>query len=221
MIETLLADGLVSGPANKIATFAIKSLAVAGGGLIGYCLGWIVATLIDRWLFAKKSPPQLKKAVCIVSGVAVAVLLAIILFGGGGDGLFGGGGSGNNDGKGTNTPEDKGKQPPEVKPKDDTKKPPEKIEPKPPEPKATPGDVRIAILGGADVRDGKFYLVNEDPTPKTFDELKATLEALRAKSKEEVTLVFRFTKEQLGDNHPEMKKLTAWVKQTKLLNRFE
>ncbi len=219
MCETLFADALGSGLSGKVAGYAIKALAVGGGLLVGYALGIGVAWALDRWVFAHKAPPQLKKLCGLLAGVALAILVALIVFGEGGGGLFGGGSGG--DSKGTPTPTEKGKEPPApVTPKEDVKVPP-KVEPKPPDPKATPSDVRIAILSGADVRDDKFYVIDPDPAPKTFEELKTVIDARRASAKNEPALVLRYAKEPLSDSHPEMKRLSAWVKEAKLTSRFE
>ncbi len=220
MCESLFADGLGSGLGEKVAGYAIKALAVAGGFLVGYGLGRGVAWALDRWVFAHKAPDQLKRAVAIVSGVALAVIVALVVFGEGGGGFFGGGGGG--EGKGTPTPDGKEKQQPApVTPKEEPKVVLPKVEPKPPDPKPTPGDVRIAILGGTDVRDGKFYVIDEETTPKTLDEVKKWIADRRTNPKNEPVLVLRFAKERLSDSHPEMKKLDAWLKESKLLSRFE
>ena len=219
----MFADALGSGLGEKVAAYAIKCLAVGGGFLVGYFAGRAVAWALDRWVFAQKAPDQLKKAVGIVCGVALAVIVALVVFGDGGSGLFGGGGgAGEDKGKGTQTPDEKGKTPaPPVTPKEEPKVVVPKAEPKPPDPKPTPGDVRIAILGGTDVRDGRFYVIDEETTAKTLDEVKKSVAERRERTKTEPVLVFRFAKEKLSDTHPEMKKLTAWVKETKLLSRFE
>lgn len=227
MCETLFADALGSGLSGKVAGYAIKALAVGGGLLVGYALGIGVAWALDRWVFAHKAPPQLKKLCGLLAGVALAILVALIVFGEGGGGLFGGGGGSGGDSKGTPTPTEKGKEPPApVTPKEDVKVPP-KVEPKTPDPKATPGDVRIAILSGTDVaesKDGKevrYYLIGDDTTPKSLNELKKAIADRRAGTKEELVLVFRFTKEPLSNNFTPMKLLSAWLKEAKLTIRFE
>jgi hypothetical protein len=145
MFDTLLADGLASGAGEKLATFVVKCLAVAGGFLVGYFVGGAVAWALDRWVFAHKAPEPLKKAVSMVAAVALAILVALIVFGEGGSGLFGGG---SGDGKGTPAPDDnKGKAaptpPPEQK-KDE--QPPKKDDPPKTPVSPMPGDVRITIL---------------------------------------------------------------------------
>ena len=110
MFDTLLADGLASAAGERIAAFVVKCLAVAGGFLVGYFIGGVAAWALDRWVFAQKAPDQLKKAVSIVFAIALALLVALIVFGEGGSGLFGGGGG---DGKGTPSQDDaKGKAAP-------------------------------------------------------------------------------------------------------------
>ncbi|MBP3953709.1 hypothetical protein J8F10_00135 [Gemmata sp. G18] len=222
MCETLIADGFASGLSEKLAGYVIKCLAVGGGFLVGYFVGGAVAWALDRWVFAHKAPVQLKKLCSFLCGLVLAIIVALIVFGDGGGGLLGGGGA-PGDGKGTPAPEDKGKQQPTppVPPQDDPKIVLPKVEPKPSDPKPTPGDVRVAILSGADVRDGKFYVLDSEATPKTFDELKKAITDRRANTKIELTLVFRFAKDPLSNSHPEMKRLSAWVQESKLRFRYE
>lgn len=216
MLDTLLADGIASDASNKLAEYVIKGLAVGGGFLVGYFLGGAVAWALDRWVFAHKAPPVLKRACALLSGVVLAIIVALIVFGSGGSGLFGGGGTGDKKGIG----EDKDKpQQTTTPPRDQQKTEPPKIEPQV-EPKPTPGDVRVAILSGSDVSDGKFYTLDTVSTPLTLDELKKAI-AERPKDKPAPVLVFRFTKDRLSNSHPEMKRLTAWVQEAGLQNRFE
>lgn len=220
MFDTLLADGGLAGAAGeKIATFVVKCLAVAGAFLVGYFVGGAVAWALDRWVFAQKAPDQLKKAVSVAAAVALAIVVALVVFGDGGNGLFGGGGG---DGKGAPSANDKGKTAPAPAPepkKDDTPK--KKDEPPKPPPKPTPGDVRVAILSGDDVRDGRFYVIDDDSAAKTFEEFKQAITDKRNATKTELTIVFRFKKEPLSDNHPAVRRVVGWVNEAKLLNRFE
>lgn len=220
MFDTLLADGLASAAGEKVATFVVKCLAVGGGFLVGYFLGGAVAWALDRWVFAQKAPEPVKKAVSIVFALALALLVALIVFGEGGRGLFGGG---SGDGKGTPSQDDtKGKvapTPPEVK-KDDT--PPKKDEqPKPP-PIPTPGDVRVAILTGDDVKDGRFYLIDGDPTPKNLAEFKEEILKRRKESKPELKqVIFRFKKEKLSQDHPAVRNVVTWLSASGIGAPFE
>jgi hypothetical protein len=219
MFDTLLADGIVSGASDRVAAFVVKCLAVAGGFLVGYFLGGVTAWALDRWVFAQKASAPVKKAVSWVFAVALALLVALIVFGDGGNGLFGGGGTG--DGKGTPTPDDGKGKPPEA-PKEKKDDQPTKKDERPKTP-VTPmaGDVHVAILGGDEVRDGRFYLIDDDPAPKTFDEFKDVINARRKTAKGDLRILFRFKKEPLSDNHPAVRRVVDWVNQEKLTNRFE
>jgi hypothetical protein len=214
----LFADG-VTGMGERLAVLAIKCLAVGGGFLFGYVIGLLVAKALNRWAFASKAPDTLKRLCGIVSGVLCAILVAVVVFGEGGGGLFGSG-KGTGDGDGPPAAKDKDKGAPEPpEPKEPPKKPPEKQ--KPPDPKPTPGDLRVSILSGTDVKDGRFYSIEGDAAPKAFDEFCAAILARRKEAKTELTLVFRFQSEPLSENHPAVRRVVAWVSEQKLLNRFE
>ncbi len=104
-------------------------------------------------------------------------------------------------------------------PKEDLPKPPtKKDQPKPP----TLGDVHVTILGGSEVQAGRFYQIDDDPTPKTFEGVQEdVIDAKRKASKTELTIIFRFKKDALSDTHPAVQQAVKWVNEEKLLNRFE
>ena len=210
MFDSLIADGLGSGLGEKVAGYVIKGLAVAGAFLIGYFLGRIVAWGLDRWVFANKAPDPLKKAVALLTGVALAILVALIVFGEGGSGLFGSGG-GDGQGKGQPTPADNGKAPPVPTPE------PKKDEPKKDEPPKTPlppapGDVRVTILPSDEVKEGRFYLIDGDPVPKNFGEFKTAITARRKDAQPELKqVVFRFKSERFSQNNPVVRDVVMWL----------
>jgi hypothetical protein len=223
MFEPLLADGIASGAGEKLATYVVKCLAVGGGFLVGYFLGGAIAWALDRWVFAHKAPAQLKKLVSFGAGLALAIVVALIVFGEGGSGLFGGRGS-EGEGKGTTTSDDKGKTTPAetVPPKNET--PPKKNEKtKPPELPPTPGDVHVVILSGAEVKEGRFYRIEGESVPKTltFNEFRDAIIAKRKASKSALILIFRYQGDGLPEDHPEIRRLNAWLDEAKLTRRFE
>lgn len=223
MFDALLADGIASGAGDKLATFVVKCLAVAGGFLIGYFLGGVLAWALDRWVFAQKAPEPLKKAVSWVAAVAAALLVALIVFGEGGSGLFGGGGTG--DGKGTPNPDDtKGKSPPvepEPKKKDDVP-PKKKDETTQPSPTPQPGDVRVTILTGDEAKGGRYYLIDGDPTPKKIDEFKEAILARRKDAKPELKqVIFRFKKDVFPLDHPIIQDAALWLGSVKIGVNYE
>lgn len=164
----------LAGASDRLADLALNCLAVAGGFLAGHVLGGLIAWGLDRWVFAKKSPDFVKKLVQVVCAIAVAILVALIVFGKGGGS---GGGSGDGQGKGSGDPSD---TPGKTDPKADDKRPPVKVEPpRPAEVDTTTPQVRVTFLGGdaAQPVAGKFYYLGDEPVLKTFDEVKAAVEA--------------------------------------------
>ena len=158
---------------ETLAQFALNCLAVAGGYLAGHVGGGLVAWGLDRWVFARKSPDFVKKLARIVCGVALAILVALIVFGKGGGT---GGGSGDGQGKGSGDPASTGKADPKAA---DDKRPPVKVEP----PKAADVDtsipqVRVTFLGGeaSDKAADKYYYIGDEQVLRTFDEVKAKVE---------------------------------------------
>jgi hypothetical protein len=210
MYTSLFAD-VTSGMADKVAAYAIRGLAVGGGFLLGYALGKGVAWALDRWVFAHKAPDQLKKACALLSGVAVAVLVALVLFGEGGNGLFGGGGTG--DGKGS--PDQKGKADPTRadRTKDDSVPQPKPVDPVTP-PKPADAVIRVTVLGGSDVPG---YLLDDETKPKTFAELKDAVAARKAKEQGALGLALYFrptNAPSLDPPHYSIGQLTRWAGDT-------
>jgi hypothetical protein len=222
MFLLLLADGITSSAGERLAAFTVKCLAVGGGFLVGYFIGTAAAWALDRWVLAHKSPPQLKKIVSILAGLALSIVVALIVFGEGGNGLFGGGGS-QGAGTGAASSESTTTTPPiapTIAPKIE-EQPKKDAPPRPLPALPTAGDIRIRILSGDEVHDGKFYLIDGEDAAKTLEELSSTTAARRAASKTELTLIFRFKNEPLSDNHPAIRSLDAWLKDAKLNNRRE
>lgn len=219
MFESLFADGLVSGVSDKIAAFVVKCLAVGGGFLVGYFLGGVIAWALDRWVFAQKAPASVKKAVSWVAAIALALLVALIVFGEGGNGLFGGGGKG----EGAQTQDENGKaKTPAAEPKKEEITPKKDETPKQPPPKPTPGDVHVTILGGNEVKDGRLYVIDDNPTPKNFEEFKQAILERQKNTKAPLMIIFRFDeKNPLSDKNPNVRRAVDWVNQQKLANRFE
>src|SRR5437868_4392587 len=95
---------------QNIGNFVVSGLAVAGAGVIGYLLTLLLLWLISKFAFDKKLPKPITRFVCILGGVAVALLVAGLLFHGGGGGGWGFG-PGFGFGTGSGTGEEKQKQP--------------------------------------------------------------------------------------------------------------
>jgi hypothetical protein len=162
-----------SGMTERIVAIASKCLAVGGGFLLGYCLGIVVVWGLDRWLFARKTPDVVKRVCKNLLGLIVAILVALVVFGEGGNSLFGGGGG---DGKGT---------PGSVDSKD-AGKPVTSTEPKvtPPTPVPKQPDARdidsvfvipVTIYGGTRVTEDRYYQLGTDSTLQTLAETQAAI----------------------------------------------
>jgi len=192
--------------------FAMNCLAVAGGFFAGYVLGAIACWAVDKWLFARRSPDAAKKAISVLCGIALALLIAFLVFGeGSGGGWFGGSGS---DGSGTGTPENGAKTDPNAARPVDPKVQP-KIDPskshelKPDDPK-----VRVTFLGGDAVQGDRFYLIDDDPIPKTFAELKAIVQTRKEASPATLTLVVLYPpdpRQRIDPNSINVAQVTSWA----------
>jgi hypothetical protein len=206
----LLGVGLM----EKVAALAIKCLAVGGGFLAGYALGGAAAWALDKWVFAKKSPDALKKAFRLVTGVGLAIVVALVVFGeGSGGGLFGGGGGdATGKGKGSDTTD------PTKTEKSTTSTPPDPNVPKPkidpvktPEVKPTDVVIRVTFLGGSDVTGDRYYQLDDEP--KTFDELKAAIAKRKESTTQKVYLAVQFpTKNRIAEDSLNVTQVTDWAR---------
>ncbi|HEX3150943.1 MAG TPA: hypothetical protein VHR66_22885 [Gemmataceae bacterium] len=99
-MDILLAEIDVAGKAGK---YVLYGLAVAGGFMVGNLLTWAICRLVARMALKSKMPAQLERALRILGGVAVAILVGYLLFRFGSGWGLGGSGTGEGDGKsGTN-----------------------------------------------------------------------------------------------------------------------
>ncbi|MCS6865722.1 MAG: hypothetical protein RMJ56_01910 [Gemmataceae bacterium] len=211
----IVADGMAAGLENRVVMLVFKCLAVGGGFLVGYLLGYGLAWALNRWVFAYKAPGQLKSACAILAGVGLAIVVALFVFGEGGRGLFGGGGPA--EGTGVTAPDDRSPTPPPRPEKKDDPPPPQEEPLTPPQ----PADVlvHVTILGGSDVPndDEKFYLIDDDPSRKTFSELKDAILKRQAQKKGTVGIVIHFRPKNapsLDPPHYSISQLTRWAKET-------
>lgn len=200
---------------EQVAAFGIKCLAVVGGYGAGYLLGGVAAWALDRWVFARKAPDFVKQTIKILSGVALAILVALLVFGSGsGGGLFGGGGGPDGTGTGTPNPDDTGKKHEQPTPPPDPKVP--KVD-APPTPAISPEDpkVRVTFLGGDAVKENRFYLVDDDPHPRTFDELKAEITKRKEGTARPMFLLVQFPtdpRHRIDENSINVTQVTSWAR---------
>jgi hypothetical protein len=190
------------------AQFVVNLLAVGGGFLAGFWVSTLLAWGVDR-LTHRASPRSLHKLVRFLGGVIGAVLVALIVFGHGrGWNLFGGAapGTGSTDGQ---------------NPTGEVQTVPM---PAPPDRVVTsaittvgeaPARICIKLLGGADVKDKKFYCWNDEPQPLNLEEVKTRVRAQidTATSRPGIGVDVVFAKQnRLPPEHPAVLQLTQWLR---------
>ena len=206
----MLLLGIVGFNPERFAQLIVNILAIGGGFLIGQFLAGFAFWMVNRWLAAGKIPNGFREATKKIGGVVLAVLVAFIVFGHG-DGwtLFGGGGTGSqNEAEG----EQSGGTPATAPNTPVTAPDPP---PTPPDPVRIPDSadlVQITVLGGDDVRDARFYLIDEDKAPRTFAEVRAALLDRKAATDSGLGLLVQFGMTNvLPRTHPAVVMLTQWA----------
>ncbi len=197
--------GFLSGAQESFNELLHNTLLVAGGFLVGYVLGGILAWVIGRYALKQKDTSNLKAVGKPVCGAVVAIIIAMIVFTGRGKPLGDGG-----DGKGTTNNDSNGKANPS------NTNPDPKLDPKlaPPKIDIKPADVtlRVTILGGEDVQNERFYLLDDDRTAKTFAELKTAITERRKNEKGKVVVAVLFpVKNALPREHPAVTQVAKWA----------
>jgi hypothetical protein len=193
----------------NVAQFLVNCLAVGGGFLVGFVLSWVFTWWFDRTFLRQRTPEIFHRAARVLGGLVVAILVALLVFGKGGGGLGGGQGEGVGSGVAANTDPDPsatpGKVPP-VKPRDT------------PPPEAR---IRVTLLGGPDVKDQRFYLLDDDPTPRTFAEARAAIQAKKDATPKGVAVEVRFApRNTLPQDHPAVTRLANWASDAGLTVMF-
>jgi hypothetical protein len=191
---------------DRVVRFALNLLAVGGGFLVGHVVTGVITWALDRWITGGKTPQGVHRVARSIGGIALALLVALMLFGQGGygDGTGPGGGSSATDkgpGNGTQTqPTDsKDVQPPLPIPQKDSTPPEQRI--------------RVTLLGGSDVKNEKFYLIDDDRTPRAFADVAAAVNAKKAETKKPVGVELRFTADNtLAENHPAVLRVINWAR---------
>ena len=126
--------------ATKAGKYVLYVLAVAGGFFVGNMLTWVICRFTAKLVLKRSINLQLERALRIIGGVVVAVLVAFLLFRfGTGWGLGGSGsGEGNNEG-GPSSETNPAKE----------KEQPKKVVPKKEEPATPATGIKITILRGS------------------------------------------------------------------------
>jgi hypothetical protein len=163
-------------------------LMVAGGFLVGYLLGGIVAWAVGRYAFKQKDNEILKRIGRPAGGVLLALIVAVIVFTGKGKPRGDGG-----DGKGVPDTADAGKKSPANV---DPKTPPDLPPIKPPDPKTADAPVLVTVYGGAKVRNEQFYRFEGENQLRTLASLQEAITARKAADKGKITVQIRMPEDR-------------------------
>lgn len=164
---------------ERFSQLVVNILAVGGAFLAGYFFSGVVAWVLDRWLLRGSSPQGLHKAIKNISGVALAILAALVLFGHGqGWTILGGGSDGDTNGTGEQSGGGPGTTP--VTAPTTPVTPPTTKSIELPRDSGTKFDrVVVTVLAGEAVKDLRFYLIDDSPNPRTLRELEGELRSRR------------------------------------------
>jgi hypothetical protein len=151
---------------ENLEAFVRNCLLVLGGFMLGYLAGGLIGYAFNRYVAKGKAPEELNKLLRLICGLIVAVLVALMVFTGGGKGPGAGGPGGNGSGESNSTPQSKGETPAEPK-----------VVPKEPLPEARKGttdgspevSVTVRLLGGRNADGEKVYQLADDPTGKKLN----------------------------------------------------
>jgi hypothetical protein len=156
-----------------LGRLVVNVFAVAGGFLVGYMLTGLLVKLLCHLVAKKQAPKRVQQVLRALGGLALAILVALFVFGKGDGWGLGGSGVGTGEAKS----DDKGKNStPPVETVSPVKEPPTKDTPSKPE-----ESLRVVLLGGNRVKDGRIFQVEGENTARTLAELK---EAIGRRSKQ-------------------------------------
>jgi hypothetical protein len=105
-VDLLLADADI---ATKAGRYVMYGLAVAGGYLIGNFLTWVLCRVGAKMMFKRRMAVPLERALRVIGGILVALLVAWLLFHFGAGWGLGGTGTGEGEGSGGQSPNESNK----------------------------------------------------------------------------------------------------------------
>lgn len=198
---------LAASSIENVGHVVVGVLAVGGAFLAGSFLTWFFLGGIARIIFRRSIPPGIMKLLRIVGGLTLAFAVATFVFGDGGWGL----GTGN---------EKKGDTGAGVPEKKDPEKKIEPIPAKKEDPlknKENDGpleeSVKVVILGG-DATEERFYLFQNDRTPRTLNEIRQLILDQREKSIRPLKMVDIYVYKNSADrNGTVVKRLETWARE--------
>ncbi len=191
----------------------VKVLAVVGGVAVGALgCGWF-AKLIVRVVTHQKLPPRMVTGFRILGGLAMGLLIWTWVFSAGGVGGMGGSGSGwwpfgQAGGKGVALEKQVVAPPP----------PPPQAQAEPPQPEKT-DILAVRMLGGARVKEQRFYVL-EDEGPRDFADLQKAIEERKQKQPTLGRLDILIYSDSVDRDNPAVTELARWAREKGLQTRL-
>jgi hypothetical protein len=194
---------LLVGVFSNIGHLVTGLLAVVGAFFVGNILTGILVWSFYRSVKKRKCNPLAMRALRLVGGVLLALIVAAIFFGEGGFGLGGGGETPGTDGApGKAGFTDDGK---------DTKK---EANPEKKQSDASSEErIRITMLG-EEAKDDRFYLFEDQPQPKNFAEITDLILQRKPTSTKPVTEIAIYTYKNTADRQNRIvTRLDKWAQE--------
>lgn len=209
---------------QNIGNFVVSALAVAGAGAVGYFLTAFLLWLITKFAFDKKLPQPVSRAVSVLGGVAVALLVVGLLFNGGGGGGWGLG-PGFGFGTGNGTGENKEKQP-ENKDTGTPKTPRQDSTDNTGTEAGAAAPLQVLMLGGDRVKGSTeaeltYYQVLPDGKAYNLGDLKSVIRERKngKPALRELLLIIR--SDSVAHDHPAVKRLETFAHDEGLAIRYQ
>jgi len=187
----------------------IRVLAIVGGAVVGGLFIGMLAQVLIKFTTRKPAPRFVKNVVRLLGAVAVGLAVYLFVFGPGGGGLggfgwgLGGSGSGTTGHSGTTQTGLEGT--PRERPQTTSARPSERER-----------VLAIEMLGGARVKDNRFYLAEGEKEPATLEEVRKTLEK-RLQSRPPLKAIdIIISEDSVSERDPAVSKLRQLAEQLNL-----
>jgi hypothetical protein len=191
--------------------FLLKVLAVAGGGAIGFFGTGLFVRVLGRVFLRSKGKPPAFNTIRGLGMIALGLLVYFWAFGAGGGGFGGAGGWWPFGGQGgTGTDPSLSSQAPDTVTKEEVNKLVQKDKDR------IAHAMQVRLLGGKEVVDQRFYLIDDDKQPKSWDEVIALVKKRQVEDKSFTVLEIVLFQGSVDRENPAVTKLENWARENRL-----